>query len=39
VDYKSDRRLLLTYEGIDSSEHPVRVSTYKAKSSAPAHGM
>jgi hypothetical protein len=39
VDYKSDRRLLLTYEGIDASDHPVRVSTYKPKSSAAAHDM
>ena len=32
VEYRGDRRLLLTYDGIDSSEHKVRTSTYTRKS-------
>jgi hypothetical protein len=31
VEYKGDRRLLLTYDGVDASDHPVRVSTAKSR--------
>jgi hypothetical protein len=31
VEYKGDKRLLLTYEGVDAGEHKVHVSSKKAK--------
>ena len=36
VEYHGDRRLLLTYSGIDSSDHPVRISDAKSKPSTAA---
>ncbi len=34
VEYKGDRRLLLTYDGVDASDHPVRASSAKSKPSS-----
>ena len=31
VEYQGDRRLLLTYDGVDASDHPVRTSSAKRK--------
>src|SRR5262249_37764940 len=33
VEYRGDRRLLLTYDHIDQGEHPMRTSSYEARSS------
>lgn len=39
VEYRGDRRLLLTYDGIDARDHVVHVSQSKRRSHAPAPEM
>ena len=37
VEYHGDKRILLTYGGIDSNEHPKRESTYEIRRGGAAH--